>query len=47
MFPTFSLFSLALLAAKGAVGALLTDPTQLTTTTYDYVIVGGWFLFRL
>ncbi|KAF4607930.1 hypothetical protein EYR40_000266 [Pleurotus pulmonarius] len=41
MFPTFSLFSLALLAAKGAIGALLTDPTQLTTTTYDYVIVGA------
>ncbi|KAF9492662.1 aryl-alcohol oxidase-like protein [Pleurotus eryngii] len=41
MFPTFGLFSLALLAAKGAIGALLTDPTQLTTTTYDYVIVGA------
>ena len=35
--------SLLLLCDLG-IGRLLTDPSQLTTDTYDFVIVGGAYL---
>lgn len=37
----FTLLFLFFSLSEGIFGALLTDPTQLKTTQYDFVIVGG------
>ncbi len=41
MLPTLALLSIPLFIAQRACGELLTDPRQLRSTTYDYVIIGG------
>ncbi|KAF4579556.1 hypothetical protein EYR36_001374 [Pleurotus pulmonarius] len=41
MLPTLALLSIPLFIAQRACGELLTDPRQLRSTTYDYVIIGA------
>ncbi|KAF7439948.1 hypothetical protein PC9H_000285 [Pleurotus ostreatus] len=41
MIPTLSLLPLFFLLAKSALASLFTDPSQLRSTTYDYVVVGA------
>lgn len=41
-----SVFVASALFFSRSLAVTLTDASQLTTTTYDYVIVGGMHLFR-
>lgn len=47
--PSFALGGLLLASflAQSSLGVILTQPTQLTAHTYDFVIVGGTVAFVL
>ncbi len=45
MAPTISFIPLLFLVAESVLASLFTDPSQLRSTTYDYVIVGGELCF--
>lgn len=47
MISTLSLLPLFFLLAKSALASLFTDPSQLRSTTYDYIVVGGKVLFHV
>lgn len=44
MYLSLSALSVSLLAARSALGKVFTEPSQLRSTTYDYVIVGGMLM---
>ncbi len=47
MYLSLSVLSVSLLAARSTLGKLFTEPSQLRSTTYDYVIVGGRLMLSI